>query len=205
MTRFADRVLAIGAHPDDLEVGAGGLLARLARAGATVTMVVVSVPNQFDTRVAEARTGAARLGAELVLLHPDDISRIEDLAMHALVAHFDRLVAAHRPELVITHASDDLHLDHTLVHRATVSALRRTPCDLLAYMASPDLGSQSRPVGQCFADISDTLDVKLEAMGAHASQLSPRTLASKRDQARATGRLCGFPYAEAYELLRLHV
>ncbi len=199
------RVLAFGAHPDDLEVGAGGLIARLVRGGARVTMVVVSVPNQFAVRVGEAQAGAARLGADIVLLHPDDVSRIEEMAMHELVAHFDRLVATHQPQLVITHAADDLHLDHTLVNRATISALRRTPCDLLAYMASPDLGSQSRPVGQCFADITDTLDVKLHAMAAHASQLSPRTLESKRDQARATGRLCGFSYAEPFELLRLHL
>jgi LmbE family N-acetylglucosaminyl deacetylase len=201
----AQRVLAFGAHPDDLEVGAGGLIGRLVAAGARVTMVIVSIPNRFEVRLAEARRGAARLGAELVVMSPDDVSRIEDLAMYQLVARFDELVAEHAPDVVITHAACDLHLDHTLVNRATVSACRRAPCDLLAYMASPDLGTQDRPVGTCFADITSTIDVKLAAMAEHASQITPRSIESKRDAARATGRLCGVAYAEAFELMRLRV
>jgi LmbE family N-acetylglucosaminyl deacetylase len=206
VTRLADAsrsVLAFGAHPDDLEVGAGGLLARLVAAGSRVTMVVVSIPNRFEVRTEEARAGAQRIGAKLVVMAPEDVSRIEDLEMHELVARFDALVAEHSPDMVITHAATDLHLDHTLVHRATVSACRRTPCDLLAYMASPDLGTQPRSIGTCFADISSTIDVKLAAMAAHASQITPRSLESKRDAARACGRLCGCEYAEAYDLLRL--
>ena len=47
------RVLAFGAHPDDIEVGAGGLLARLALQ-ADVTIAVVSIPNEVEQRRAEA-------------------------------------------------------------------------------------------------------------------------------------------------------
>nr|HEX4316787.1 PIG-L family deacetylase [Kofleriaceae bacterium] len=208
MTRLADSarsVLAFGAHPDDLEVGAGGLLARLVRAGSRVTMVVVSIPNRYEVRTAEARAGANLIGAQLVFMQPDDVSRIEDLEMHELVARFDAYVAEHAPDMVITHAATDLHLDHTLVNRASISACRRQPCDLLAYMASPDLGTQPRPIGTCFADITSTIDIKLAAMAVHASQITPRSIESKRDAARATGRLCGHEYAEAFDLLRLRV
>ncbi len=57
------RVLAFGAHPDDLEVGAGGLLARLSDEGAQVTMVVVSIPGQTEKRRAEAHAGAEIIDA----------------------------------------------------------------------------------------------------------------------------------------------
>jgi len=203
--RLPQTVLALGAHPDDLEVGAGGLIARLTAGGARVTMAVVSVPNLFATRVGEAKAGAARLGAELVLMHPDDISRIDEIAMHALVARFDELVAEHAPDLVIAHGPSDLHYEHLLVHRATVSAVRRCPCDLLAYNASPDLGPHARMTGAAFVDITSTIDTKLAAIAVHASQIGDRTLASRRDQMRAAGRLCGAGYAEVFDVLRLRV
>jgi len=199
------KVLAFGSHPDELEVGAGGLLARLAAAGAEVTMVVVTIPTQIAERTAEARTGAELLGAKLAIGFPDDAARVEDVPMYELVRRLDQLIAAATPELVITHSAHDLHWDHGLVNRATVSALRRTPCDLLAYLSSPELNAQSRSIGQCFADITATIDTKLAAISAHASQLGKIDVESARDLSRAMGRICGVPYAEAFEVLRLRI
>jgi LmbE family N-acetylglucosaminyl deacetylase len=199
------RVLAFGAHPDDLEVGAGGLLARLVDEGARVTMAVVSVPNRADERTVEARAGARLLGAELFIVYEEKQCRVEDIPMHELVRRFDQLVGDTRPDLVITHSSHDLHWDHGLVNRATVSALRRTPCDLLAYLSSPEMNAQSRSLGQCFADISTTMERKLEAISAHRSQLGNLDLDSSRDLARALGRLSGYAYAESYEALRVRI
>jgi LmbE family N-acetylglucosaminyl deacetylase len=199
------KVLAFGAHPDDLEVGAGGLLARLASEGDSVMMAVVSIPNQPDKRRAEARAGAGVLGAELRILFDDGPTRVEDIPMHELVRRFDHVIGDFRPDLVITHSAHDLHWDHSLVNRATVSALRRTPCDLLAFLSSPEMNAQSRAIGQCFADISDTIETKISAIGAHASQVPKLDLDSSRDLARAMGRISGCQYAEAYEALRVHI
>ena len=199
------RVLAFGSHPDELEVGAGGLLARLAAAGADVTMVVVTIPTQVAERTAEARAGAERLGAKLALGFPDGAARVEDVAMYELVRRFDQLIAATLPDLVITHSANDLHWDHGLVHRATVSALRRTPCDLLAYLSSPELNAQSRSIGQCFADVTSTIETKLAAISAHASQLGKIDVESARDLSRAMGRICGVQFAEVFEVLRLRI
>jgi len=199
------RVLAFGAHPDDLEVGAGGLLARLVEEGAAVTMAIVSIPYDHDRRRAEAEAGAKVIGGKLRFIYDEKPSRVEDIPMHELVRRMDQLVADVHPDLVITHSMHDLHWDHGLVNRATVSALRRTPCDLLAFLSSPEMNAQSRAFGQCFADISKSIDTKIEAIGAHRSQVEKLDLESSRDLARAMGRISGYQFAEAYEVLRVRV
>ena len=199
------RVLAFGAHPDDLEVGAGGLLARLAAEGAKVTLAVVSIPNNADQRKAEAQAGADLLDADLFILYEDKPCRVEDIPMHELVRRFDNIVGDVRPDLVITHSAHDLHWDHGLVNRATVSALRRTPCDLLAFLSSPEMNAQSRAIGQCFADITTSMETKIKAIAAHRTQSTKLDLESSRDLARAMGRISGYEYAEAYEVLRVRI
>jgi len=199
------RVLAFGAHPDDLEVGAGGLLARLSQEGAEVTLAIVSIPNLTEQRKTEALAAAEVLDANLFVIYEDKPCRVEDIAMHELVRRFDQIIGDVRPDLVITHSANDLHWDHGLVNRATVSALRRTPCDLLAYLSSPEMNAQSRSLGNCFADISQYVEAKLEAIACHKSQLPRLDLESSRDLARAMGRISGYDYAECYEVLRVRI
>jgi LmbE family N-acetylglucosaminyl deacetylase len=199
------RVLAFGAHPDDVEVGAGGLLARLSAEGADVTIAVVSIPGDSKRRGEEARAAAKVIGAELFVIYEDRECRVEDIPMHELVRRFDGVVGDVRPDLVITHSAHDLHWDHGLVNRATVSALRRTPCDLLAFLSSPEMNAQARAIGNCFADIGGYIEAKLAAIACHRSQLPKLDLESSRDLARAMGRISGYEYAEAYEVLRVRV
>jgi len=199
------RVLAFGAHPDDVEVGAGGLLARLSAEGADVTIAVVSVPCDSKRRIAEARAAADVIDAELIVVYEDREARVEDIPMHELVRRFDMIVGDIRPDLVITHSAHDLHWDHGLVNRATVSALRRTPCDLLAFLSSPEMNAQARAIGNCFADITGYVDKKVDAIACHGSQLPKLDLESSRDLARAMGRISGYEYAEAFEVLRVRV
>jgi len=199
------RVLAFGAHPDDLEVGAGGLLARLSAEGAEITLAIVSIPTLTEQRKAEALAAAEVIDANLFVIYEDKPCRVEDIAMHELVRRFDQIIGDVRPDLVITHSANDLHWDHGLVNRATVSALRRTPCDLLAYLSSPEMNAQSRSLGNCFADISQYVEAKLEAIACHKSQLAKLDLESSRDLARAMGRISGHEYAECYEVLRVRI
>jgi LmbE family N-acetylglucosaminyl deacetylase len=201
----ASRALAIGAHPDDIEVGAGGLIARLAEEGTDVTMLIVSVPTHHEQRLLEAAEGARRLGAKLIVLYERLERRVEDIPMHELVGRLDGVVGDLRPELVVTHAEYDLHWDHGLVHRAVVSAMRRTPCDILAYLSSFVMNAQTRAIGQCFVDVSSTIDAKMSAIAAHRSQLSKIDIESTRDLARAMGRIAGVQYAEALEVLRMRI
>lgn len=195
------RAVAFGAHPDDVEVGAGGLVAKLVDAGAAVTIVVASIPNQAAARRAEATAAARELGAALVLPPGDHESRIEDAPMHALVGRFESELTTD-PDLVIVHGAADSHWDHTLVHRAVLAALRRSRCDILAFATRLPAGSPP-PAPTCVVDITTTIDRKLAAIAEHRSQFAPGFAEARREVARTLGRTHGVELAEVFEVLRI--
>lgn len=196
------KVLAIGAHPDDVEVGAGGLVAKLAAAGAAVTLHVASIPNRYEVRKAEATRAAEHLGVRLVLPPENHETRVEDLPMHALVARFDYELAAVNPDLVIVHGSHDVHHDHQRVHRAVLAALRNSRCDLLAFATRLPTGA-APPPPTCIVDITSSIDQKLAAIAEHTSQFPPTFAEARRDVARTLGHSHGVAYAEVFEVLRV--
>lgn len=198
-------VLAVGAHPDDLELGVGGTIALLARAGARVVMAVASVPNNLESRIVEAREGAFLLGAESRIITADRCSRVEDLKVYELVERIDRLICELEPVAVLSHGPANFHRDHLLVYNACLAAQRLRFFDFFCYnpTSSRPFPIPFRP--QAFVDITSTLEVKMRAIKVHSSQFGCRGLALDyhRDVARQYGRLSGVRYAEGLEVMRL--
>jgi LmbE family N-acetylglucosaminyl deacetylase len=129
------RVLAVGAHPDDLEISCGGTLVRYLRRGDEVVMAhaangdkgsyVHTAEETAIIRDAEARRAAEIAGASYVALGLVDGDIIaSDREQRALVVD---LVRQARPDLIITHQPDDYHSDHN---------------DLSKLVIEPDPGSQ---------------------------------------------------------------
>ena len=204
--RYAGRtVVALGAHPDDVELGIGGTLAALSAGGARVVMAICSVPHAFETRYAEAKAAAAILGCELRILMDGVCRRIEDVKTYQLVGMLDDLVNELAPAALITHGPSDFHRDHVAVYHAAVSTQRLLQFDFYSY-----LPTMCRPVPvpfqpRAFIDISKTIDKKIGAIAAHPSQFSSRgvTFELYRDIARVTGRMCGVEYAEGLDINRM--
>lgn len=204
--RYTGRtVVALGAHPDDLELGIGGTLAALSRGGARVVMAICSVPADFETRWAEAKAAAAILGCELRLLMDGGHRRIEDLKTYQLVGMLDELVRELGPSALLTHGPGDFHRDHVAVYHAAVSTQRLSQFDFYSY-----LPTMCRPVPvpfqpRAYVDISATIELKMQAIAAHPSQFGARgiTFDLYRDIARLTGRMCGTQYAEGLDINRM--
>ena len=205
--RYAGRtVLAIGAHPDDLELAVGGTLAKLKRAGARVVMAVASVPADYETRLAEAERAAEILGCELCILMDGGVTRrIEDVKNYELVRLLDDAIRGFKPAAVMTHGPSEFHRDHVLVYEAVLSTQRLQYFDLFFY--HPNF---CRPVPvqfhpRAYVDISDTIDTKMHAIAAHESQFACRGLPIDiyRDIARMNGRMVGVQYAEGLDVGRV--
>jgi N-acetylglucosamine malate deacetylase 1 len=217
------RVLAVGAHPDDLEVLCAGTLARYARAGHQVVMCAVArgdkghfqiSPTELSAiRRQEATSSAALIGADLIWLgqgdmelHPDD---------PATQTMFIDAVRQARPDVIITHHPADYMSDHTATGKLVIDAswAATIPHFETGYPAINTLPSvyfmdTILSVGfdpQEYVDITDTLATKLAMMSQHASQL---TWLKEHDNldildliettAKLRGYQCGARYAEGF-------
>jgi LmbE family N-acetylglucosaminyl deacetylase len=108
------RVLAIGAHPDDIEIGCAGTLLRLIDAGA-VSEVWWVVLSGRDERVDEARWSAETLLADVArrrIVLRDFADGFFPYDGRELKAFFEELKAELSPDVVFTHQRHDLHQDH---------------------------------------------------------------------------------------------
>lgn len=200
-------VLAVGAHPDDIELGCGGTLARLVRAGARVTMVVVSIPSNVRSRRREAIAAAKVLGCEIRFLNPDRPSRVEDLKTHQLVGMLDAMIKELQPAAMFTHCLTGLHLDHKLTHEACMSSKRLRFFDIFCYSPTDGHAVNIPFFADVYVDILETIDVKLSAIRAHASRFKERGLPPERyrDADVHMGKLVGLECAEGFEILRMRV
>ena len=204
--RYAGKtVLAVGAHPDDLEIGIGGTLAKLQRNGAHVIMCVASIPKDYDVRMEEAKRGAEILGCELKILMPDGPKRIEDIKTCELVGLLDDVIRQYKPAALLTHSKVDFHNDHLLIYNACLPTQRLAHFDFFSYHPT-----NCRPVPIAFhptayVDVTDTIDAKMHAITAHASQFGGRGLDTEmyREFAHVQGRMIGVPYAEGLDVVRM--
>jgi LmbE family N-acetylglucosaminyl deacetylase len=197
------RVLAIGAHPDDLEIACGGTLAKLAGNGHHVKALVMSdgrVGGDATVRGGEAVRGAATLGIEDIdLCHlPDTMLGEFDMEM---ITAIERAITEHRPDVLLTHSEHDQHQDHQAVHEATLRAARFHPSILC--FESPSATRAFNP--SFYVDIEDQLQVKLHAIAQHKDQLGKPYMTADRVSGLAyfRGAQAKRNAAEGFEPVRL--
>jgi hypothetical protein len=162
-------ILAIGAHPDDIELGCGGSLAKLARDGARIHALVLSRGGRgchagID-RSDESHRALRRLGVTEVIQQDFPDTRFP-ACRNDIVAVIEQACAQIAPHRVYTMCGEDHHQDHRTVHEASIIACRSIP-QILCY-ESPSTLPQFAP--QVFEDISAQLDLKIHALREHASQ-----------------------------------
>ena len=205
---YSDRtVLALGAHPDDVEIGMGGTVARLAEVGARVIVAAVCVPDHSEVRLREAREACKILGAEFHLVLAEGCAHVEDVHGYELVARLDRLVKDLRPAALFAHGEADLHRDHRWVSEAFKASLRLGGMDGFCYQPCACRPTPTTFAPRAFVDIGTTLERKMQAIGAHRSQFATRGLEIEfhRDIARFYGYQAGVTYAEGLEIVQLRL
>lgn len=216
------RVMAVGAHPDDIELTCGGLVAKLAASGhrvgiADLTCGEMGSSGNEKTRISESKKAARALRVSWRVccgLPDSELNHSDRAHVHAFV----RLVRKHRPALVLAPWRESRHPDHIeaseIVRRGLfLAGLRRLPvegsphgqCEILYYMGDV----QFEPT--IIVDIEKFFSRKMKAIEAYRSQFDrkrpdsfptrlnlPGFLELIEMRARRLGQRIGTRYAEGF-------
>jgi LmbE family N-acetylglucosaminyl deacetylase len=163
----------LGAHPDDLEIGMGGTIAKLAASGYDVSLVVATLPNFVKTDKKEERRNESIMSAKVMgCKSPEflDLAPDEIVFGRRFVTKIDEIINRYNPGVVFTQWIGDSHQDHQALTRAVIAASRDLS-DLFMYETTIPGGiaeSAFRP--QLYVDITDTLEIKKNALDYFESQ-----------------------------------
>jgi LmbE family N-acetylglucosaminyl deacetylase len=234
LTEHPERLLVITAHPDDADFGIAGSVARWVGEGAVAQLVCCSSGEAGSddadtdplelaaTREAEQRAAAEIVGYEdVTFLHQPDGAVASDLALREQLVRIIRTfrpesVAAIDPRLIVHEAGFVQHVDHREAGAAAIDAVYPAAQNAMAFphlVKSEGLAPHhverlylfwsERP--GAYVDIADTIDTKLAALRAHASQhRQPEQLETRiRSWARREGEAVGLEAAESYSVIDL--
>lgn len=162
------RLLAIGAHPDDIECGCGGTLVKYGQDGHRIFMMVLTEGERGasrSTRHREQLKAAKTLQAEKIFWggYPDT----QVPSGPSLIKRIEAVVKEVQPHFIFVHYYDDTHQDHRHIAQGTISATRYTK-NVLFY-EGPTTQNFSPTV---FVDIDEVLEDKIASLRAHASQVA---------------------------------
>jgi LmbE family N-acetylglucosaminyl deacetylase len=229
-----DRAMVIYAHPDDAEFGMAGTVAKWARAGVEMTYVLVTngASGSQDPKMSRKRLAALRKAEQDAAAKILGVKRViylgyEDGYLYPTVEvrrDVTRAVRKYRPDVIITMDPTFRygfgyvnHPDHIA---AAEVALRTVNPDASTRQMFPELWVKERlephkPKAIMLAtftesadtrvDISATMELKLKALRAHASQFGGDFESFVRDFGRRIGKRAGYRYAESYTFLKLDV
>jgi LmbE family N-acetylglucosaminyl deacetylase len=199
------KVLAIGAHPDDIEYGCGATLALYAQRGHDVFLFVASDGahgGSGDVRRREQQDSSLVLGARDVFWggYPDT----EVPLNRELIVGLETVMRRIAPTMIFVNSPDDTHQDHRNLAQATVSATRYIP-NFLFY----EVPSTLNFAPNCYTNIDKFLDRKLAALEAHRSQVTKTNIEDLTilelavSCANFRGIQARVKYAEAFQSVRL--
>ena len=206
-------IVAIGAHLDDIELAAGGTLAKAARDGHDVYMIVMSqsgysnyngkLMRKNETAVMEGRNAARVLGCKKldILDFPNKDIAYDSKAVEAIEQRLNEI----KPDIIFTHWPFDTHQDHVAVGKATISAARRYNTIYFYEPISPSGRSYVGFRPQVYVDITDVIDTKIAALDEHATEKNKYGdywIRGVEARAAFRGYEMGRMYGEVFEVLR---
>jgi LmbE family N-acetylglucosaminyl deacetylase len=200
-------ILAIGAHPDDIEYGCAGTLIKYAERGHHIFLMVLTSGQEGGST--EIRQQEQEAAAEIMKVQKVFWGNYHDTQLplnKELIEKIEEVLGEVKPDLILVNYGDDTHQDHRILTQATMSATRYVRNVLFFEVPTTQ---NFNP--QVFVDISDTLEQKFKVLEAHASQVMKTNIEDMYiiELAQASATFRGIQgrvkFAEAFAPLRLFI
>jgi LmbE family N-acetylglucosaminyl deacetylase len=207
------KILAVGAHPDDIELGCGATLALFKRKGHEVYLLILTkgeASGDPNVRKKECEQSARTIGADKLFFGNLQDTKITDGV--ETIMEIERFINQIKPDIIFAHSYRDGHQDHRNAGMAALSAARNSKKVLL--YESPAALREFVP--QLFVDVTSTFAIKLEALKAFGTQVTkvyfkgkdanhhahriPYVSNAAEGLARFRGFQAGVQLAEAFEV-----
>ncbi|RLJ10255.1 MAG: hypothetical protein DRP15_00615, partial [Candidatus Aenigmatarchaeota archaeon] len=190
-------VVAIGAHPDDIEYGCYGTLRKHLERGDKLVFIILTKGEKSgdaNERAKEAQESANKLGAELHIFDYPDTNIPQS---HDVIENLEKIINKIRPTRVYTHSVKDTHQDHRTVAYHTLVAARSVP-EIFSY-ESPSLYIGFSP--NYYVDITKYMDDKIKALSMFNTQNGKEYMKINaiKGLAQFRGLVSSVKYAEAFE------
>jgi LmbE family N-acetylglucosaminyl deacetylase len=198
-------ILAIGAHPDDIEFGCGGTLMRYAQGGSKVSMLVLTrgeIGGDPSSRLREQERAARFMKVRKI--YWGDFKDTQIPRDRAVITAIEEAIRVVKPDIVLFNYLSDIHQDHRALAHAALSATRYIR-EVLFYEVPTTQGFDP----DVFVDISKVMEQKLKLLKLHTSQVHRTRVEnlSILESARACAVFRGFQgrvkFAEGFKALRI--
>lgn len=207
------KILAVGAHLDDIELACGGTILRALDHGHQVKMVVMSKSGykNYDGKVMRTDEVATREGHEATkVLGVDDFDILDfdnkDIDYHSsTIEPLDMRIQEYQPDIIFTHWPFDTHQAHVGTAKSTITAARRHNTIYLYEPIAPSGRSYVAFRPQAYVDIGPYIERKIEALKKHETEykkFGEGWIEGVRARAVYRGYEMGVQFGEAFEVLR---
>ena len=223
---MSKKILIVAAHPDDEVLGCFGTVVRLIKEGYDAYTLILGEgkTSRDESRIAENKKDELEvlnqeiveankvIGIKKVFIETFPDNRFDSVDLLDIIKAISKVKEEIKPDIIFTHYEHDLNIDHQITYKAVITATRPMEDECVKEIYSFEILSSTEwnyPLSfspDTYFDISDTIDLKIDAMKNYASELCsyphPRSLEGIKLNAQYQGMRIGKEYVEAFKVIR---